>query len=101
MATPKMVLVSEEELAELRKLKENLPEIIEKAKEEGGMDRLKMLNQRNKENPEMHRERAKKRYELKKEEIKAKRREAYQKKKTAKAESQEASVRSEKSPDQA
>jgi putative hemolysin len=82
--SPKMVLVSEDELVELRTLKQELPAIIAKAKEEGGMERLKMLNQKRKENPEQHREQSKRRYERKKEEILAKRREAYRLKKEAK-----------------
>ncbi len=81
-----MVLVSKAELEELRKLKEDLPAIIEKAKAEEAKDALHRLHQRDKENPEGHRERSKKHYELKKDEILAKRREAYKAKKAAKLE---------------
>lgn len=84
MSTPKMILVSEEELAELRKLKEDLPEIIEKAKEEERKEALERLHRRDKENPEAARERALKRYNRNKDEINAKRREAYQLKKSQK-----------------
>lgn len=84
MSTSKMILVSEEELAELRKLKEDLPGIIEKTKEEERKDALFRLHQRDKENPEAARERALKRYNRNKDEINAKRREAYQLKKSQK-----------------
>jgi hypothetical protein len=91
-----MVLVAKAELEELRKLKEELPAIIEKAKAEGGMDRLKVLNQKNKENPEEHRRKSKERYALKKDQILAKRREAYRLKKETKAQTPgDSSVRAE------
>ena len=79
-----MVLVSEAELAELRKLKEDLPAIIERAKEEDRKNALHRLHQRDKENPETARQRAKKAYERNKKEILAKRRELYQRKKAEK-----------------
>ena len=82
--SPKMVLVSEVELEELRKLKEQLPAIVEKAKVEERKDALVRLHQRDKENPEAARERAIKRYTRNKEEINTKRREAYKLKKAAK-----------------
>lgn len=78
------VIISKAELAELeelRKLKADLPRLLEKAKEERDTERLKDLAKRNKENPEKHREQSKKLYHLKKEEINAKRREAYRLKK--------------------
>ena len=84
-ASEEMVLVSKAELERLRKLEADMPAIIEKAKHEGGMDRLKVLNQRNKENPELHRQKSKEYYELKKDKILAKRREAYKLKKAAQA----------------
>lgn len=86
MATPKMVLVSEEELVELmelRKLKEDLPGILEKAKEEERKDALVRLHQRDKENPEAAKARSKKHYTLNKDAVNAKRREAYHRKKQA------------------
>lgn len=82
-----LVTITRAELDELRKLKEDLPAMLEKAKQEGGMDRLRMLNERNKENPEEHRRKAKEYYELKKDKILAKRREAYRLKKAANASS--------------
>ncbi len=80
-----MVLVAKTALEELRKLKEELPALLEKAKADEAKDALHRLHQRDKENPEGHRERSKKRYELKKDEILAKRREAYKAKKAAKS----------------
>ncbi len=83
MATSNMILVSAEELAELRKLKEDLPGIIEKAKEEERKDALARLHQRDKENPEAAKARYKKHYNINKEAVNAKRREAYHRKKQA------------------
>lgn len=76
-----VVTISKAELKELRKLKEDLPILLEKAKEEERKDALHRLHQRDKENPEIARKRAMKRYTLNKEEINAKRREAYKLKK--------------------
>ncbi len=67
-----MILVPKEEYEELRKLKADLPAMLEKAKR--------------REDPEKHRERSKKQYAANKDTILAKRREAYQKKKAAVAE---------------
>ncbi len=83
MATPNMILVSEEELLALRKLKEDLPGIIEKAKEEERKDALLRLHQRDKENPDAAKARYKKHYNLNKEAVNAKRCEAYHRKKQA------------------
>jgi hypothetical protein len=82
MADSELVTIPRAELERLQKLEAELPLIIEKAKEEGGMGRLKLLHEKQKENPEKHREKAMKRYNLKKEEINAKRREAYRLKKS-------------------
>ena len=79
------VVVSKAELEELRRLKAELPSLLEKAKEEERKDALVRLHKRDKENPEGARQRAKRLYDLKKDEIKAKRRDAYQRKKAAKA----------------
>ena len=69
-----------DELHELRKFKENLPEFLQKYREETCIAyetaRLKMLHSREKEDPIKHRERSKKLYERKKDEILAKRRAA-------------------------
>ncbi len=92
--TEELVTVTRAELEELRKLKEDLPALLQKAKEEGGMDRLKVLNQHHKENPEEHRRKAKQYYELKKDQILAKRKEAYKLKKAGAG----SSDRTEKSP---
>jgi hypothetical protein len=79
------VVVSKAELEELRRLKADLPAIIEQAKLDRDKENLQKLTQRHKENPEKHRELSKRRYELKKDEILAKRREAYHRKKAANA----------------
>jgi len=92
LCTPRMVLVAEDELArlqardaELQVLQAELPTLLEKARQEGGMDRLKMLHQKQRENPEKHREMCRKQYQQNKEKINAKRREAYRLKQAAKA----------------
>ncbi len=82
-AEKEMILVPKAEYEELKQLKENLPRMLEAAKEEGGMDRLKKLHQKEKEDPEKYREIAKNRYAANKEKIKARRREAYRAKKEA------------------
>ena len=74
-----LVLVSKqelEELKELRKLKATLPDLLETARREGGLDRLKRLHEKQRANPEEHREKSKKRYQEKRDQILAKRREA-------------------------
>lgn len=75
MSSTKMVLVSEAELEELRKLKEDLPSIVEKAKLEERKDALIRLHQRDKEHPEGHSKRNAKWYQQNKDEINARRRE--------------------------
>lgn len=94
-------MVAEEEIERLRKLEADLPAMLEKARHEGGMDRLKILNQRHKDNPEEHRRKSKERYALKKDQILAKRREAYKLKKAAKLAQTpgDSSARTETSPD--
>lgn len=95
------ITVSRAEWERLRRLEAELPAMLEKAQEEGGMNRLKILNQQRKENPEEHRRKSKERYELKKDQILAKRREAYRLKKEAAKTSQTPGVssdRPEKSP---
>ena len=79
-----LVTIAKDELERLRKLEADLPALLEKARYEGGMDRLKALHQKQKENPKQHSENMLKRYHLKKEEINARRREAYRLKKEAK-----------------
>ncbi len=86
MALSDMVMISRAELERLQKLEAELPDIIQKAKEEEAKEALRRLHQRDKENPEAHRQRSKKLYERKKEEILAKRREAYRKRAKANAE---------------
>lgn len=88
LCTPRMALVAEEELdrlrirdAELRTLEAELPAMLEKARQEGGVDRLKILHQKQRENPEKHREMCRRQYQQNKEKINAKRREAYRLKK--------------------
>jgi hypothetical protein len=76
-----LVLVSKQELEELRALKASLPDLLEAARCEGGLDRLKVLHQKQKANPAEHREKSKKRYQEKRELILARRREIRQKKK--------------------
>ena len=83
MAESELVRIPRAELEELRKLKEELPAIIEKAKIDRDKENLARLTQMHKDNPEKHREQSKKRYHQKKEEINAKRREAYKAKKAA------------------
>ncbi len=82
-----LVLVSKqelEELKELRKLKASLPDLLEAARREGGLDRLRLLHEKQKANPAEHREKSKKRYQEKREQILAKRREARKKAKEPK-----------------
>lgn len=71
--SPKMVLVSEEELERLRRLEADLPAIVEKVRNETTKERFKDLQ--SKDTPEKVRDRANKYYMLHKEEINAKRRE--------------------------
>jgi hypothetical protein len=57
-----MVLIPKKELDELLQLKESLPLLLEQARKEGEMGRLKLLHQKAKENPEEHRQKALKRH---------------------------------------
>jgi hypothetical protein len=79
------VVVSRAELEELRKLKAELPIIIDKIRNETDKERLARLHEKQRENPEKRREQAKKHYEQNKDEILAKKKEAYQRKKAANA----------------
>ncbi len=85
MSDTELVTATRSELEELRKLKADLPAIIAQAKLDRDKENLARLTQMHKDNPEKHRENAKKRYHYKKEEINAKRREAYRLKKESKA----------------
>jgi hypothetical protein len=78
------VVVSKAELEELRKLKADLPAIIDKIRNETDKERLARLHEKQRENPEKRREQAKKHYQQNKDDILVKRREAYQRKKAAK-----------------
>lgn len=84
LCMPRMVLVAEEELARLRQLEKDLPVLLEKAKEDERKEALNRLHKRDKDQPELARKRAMKRYNLNKEGIKQQRREAYRRKKEAK-----------------
>jgi hypothetical protein len=64
-------------LIHIQCLKAEMPAVIDKVKQERDKERLKELSQRHKENPEAHRQVAKKHYAKNREEILAKRREAY------------------------
>lgn len=75
------IVMNKKEVERLRKLEEDLPALLEAAREEERKNALIRLHQRDKENPELARARALKRYNLNKEEINAKRREAYRLKK--------------------
>ena len=90
------VTVPKAEWEELQRLKEELPTLLVQAKEEEARDILHRLHQRDKENPELARKRAQKRYAHNKDEILAKRREAYKRKKEAAG---RASSPEEKTPD--
>jgi hypothetical protein len=79
------VVVSRAELEELRKLKADLPAILEATREQERKDAITRLHQRDKENPEAAKKRSKKHYMLNKEAVNAKRREAYHKKKAEQA----------------
>jgi hypothetical protein len=92
--SPKMVLVSEEELIELRTLKQELPSLLEKAKQEGIAEQkkmpLKLLNEKKKANPELFSKKSLEHYHKNKEEINKRRRERYiAKKATVRLESSE------------
>lgn len=79
-----MVLVPKEvlkELEELRKLKEELPVMIDAGIIQNKKDRLKALDERLKDNPELKQKKNERWYTKHKEEYNARRREAYKKKK--------------------
>jgi hypothetical protein len=80
-----MVLVPAARLKELEEIESHLPELIEKARIEGGMDRLKVLHEKRKANPADDSKKALERYYKNREEICAKRRAAYKAKKEAAA----------------
>ena len=76
-----LVLVPKAELEELRQLKADLPVLLQKARAEGGMDRLKVLHDQQRADPAAYREKARQRYHAKKAEVLARRRELYRAKK--------------------
>jgi hypothetical protein len=82
-ANEEMVLVSKKRLEALEALEVAIPAMLEAAKKEGGMERLKLLHQKQRENPEKHREHCRKQYQENKDKRNAKRREAYRLKKEA------------------
>ena len=79
------VTISAERFRELEKLETDLPKLLEKAKEEARTERFTLLRERDKTNPEAHRQRSIKWQKENREEYNAKQRERYQKKKAAKA----------------
>ncbi len=79
------VTISAERLRELEKLEAELPKLLEKAKEDAHAERFAMLREKDKANPEAHKERSNKWKKEHREEYNAKQRERYQKKKAAKA----------------
>lgn len=102
LCTPRMILVPEDRWNWLRQLEKDMPALLEKAKEDERKEALERLHKRDKDQPELARKRAMKRYNLNKEEIKQRRREAYQRKKEAKLVANSPAVSSpgeEKSPD--
>jgi hypothetical protein len=90
MAEQEIVMITKEELEELRKLKEDLPNIIQHAIKTTQAERLSNLHQRAKNDPASEREKALQRYHKNKEEINSKRRKAYKEKKTKGEEGPEA-----------
>lgn len=93
VCTPQLILVSKEEFDRLRKLEEDLPELLEATREEERKNALTRLHQRDKENPELAKKRYKKHYNLNKDAINEKRREAYRLKKEGMKISQAPGVR--------
>ncbi len=79
------ITVSRMEWERLKQLEADLPALLDAARKQERSDALARLHQRDKENPEAHRLRSKRRYELKGDAIKAQRREAYRRKKEAMA----------------
>ena len=53
LCVPRMITVPQEEWNRLKQLEIELPAMLEKARQEGGMDRLKVLNEKRKENPDI------------------------------------------------
>ncbi len=82
-ANEEMVVISKKRLEALEALEAAIPTMLEAAKKEGGMERLKHLHQKQRENPEKHREHCRKQYQENKDKRNAKRREAYRLKKEA------------------
>ena len=80
-----MVSVPLERLRALEALEASLPEVIAKAKADRDKERLTMLHEKQKTNPEPNRVRVLANYHKNKEEVNAKRREAYRLKKEAAA----------------
>jgi len=75
------VLVPIERLRALESLEASLPDIIEKAKAERDKEKLQILRDKEKANPEPHRKKVLENYHKNKDEINARRREAYKLKK--------------------
>ncbi len=65
------------ELERLRALEAELPALLTRIRAERDAEKLVELHQRDKDDPESARQRARNRYRLKRDEINAKRREAY------------------------
>jgi hypothetical protein len=80
-----LVTISVARLRELEALEASLPEVIAKAKTERDKERLLVLHEKQKSNPEPNRTRVLANYHKNKEEVNAKRREAYRLKKEAEA----------------
>lgn len=81
MDSSEVIMVPSQEWERLKQLEADLPGLLESAKKQERLDALRRLHQRDKENPEAHRLRSKRRYELKGDAIRTKRREAYRRKK--------------------
>jgi hypothetical protein len=80
-----LVTVSAARLRELEALEASIPTLLEKTKAERDKERLTILHEKQKANPEPNKKRNLENYHKNKEEINAKRREAYKLKKEAKA----------------
>ena len=79
-----VVTVSAARLRELEALEASLPALLEKTKAERDKERLTILHEKQKANPEPNKQRTLANYHKNKEEINARRREAYKLKKEAK-----------------
>lgn len=79
------VIISTTRLAELEALEASIPFLLEKARHEYDTERLTMLRERQKKNPERHNKHVLETYHKNKEVINARRRAAYKAKKDAAA----------------